>query len=103
MAAEEASFNRSWAEGWLLDECGWGLHIVNGGPDWLGTAQDHESRVFIAKFVGQLDSDWHGYPADHVRNPQDIPHENVLGSWLDDELMSAAKVRKVMRGQRCSL
>lgn len=103
LTAEIDAFNRSWVEGWLFDALGWGLHLSDGQPDWVGVAQDHDTQLFVAKFVGQADSVWHGYPADHMHNPQDIPHEDVLGSWIEDDLLSRAKARKIMRGQRCSL
>ena len=103
VADEITCFKRAATSGWLLNLAGWGLHIPNKNPDWLGVAQDHSTQVFIAKFVGRQQNQWHGYPADHCRNAQDIPHEQVLYAWIDSKLLSTAKIRKVMRGQRCCL
>jgi hypothetical protein len=97
------SFDRSVSRGWLLADSGWGLHIPDSTPDWLGVAQDHTTRVFIAKFVGQSAGVWHGYPADHVKNARDVPHEDVLSAWLKAELLAPAKARKILRGQPCNL
>ena len=100
---EQAIFLQSVNEQWLSAECGWGLHLVEGAPSYLGVAQDHLTEVFFAKFVGKSTSPWHGYPADHVRNSQDVPHEEVLSAWMQRHLISRAKVRKILRGKRCHL
>ena len=102
--AELASFEFARSRGWLLDQVGWGLHIPDQTPEWLGVAQDHRTRVFIAKFVGATAPVmWHGYPADHRRNTADIPTERVLNAWLKAAIFSPAKIRKIARGQPCSL
>lgn len=91
-------------EGWLLGEIGWGLHITDAGPDWLGMNRNRENRVFIAKFVGVTIVDqWHGYPADYRNNCHDIPKESVLRSWMKGNLIKLASIRKIAKGQPCSL
>jgi len=103
-AAELASFELARSRGWLLGQVGWGLHIPIRSPEWLGVAQDHLTRVFFAKFVGATAPVmWHGYPADHRRNAADIPADLVLKAWLMAALLSPAKIRKIARGQPCSL
>lgn len=69
---------------------------------YVGVAQDHETQVFVAKFTEDQDV-WHGYPADHRRNHQDIPTEYVLGDWMRARLLTPAKIRKLVRGQPCRL
>lgn len=101
-ADELACFVRSATRGWLGAYQGWGVHLVVERPDWLGTARDHATRVFVAKFVGRIGRPWHGYPADGSRDPKDIPEEWLLAIWLRDGVLGAAKVRKLMRGQLCS-
>jgi hypothetical protein len=60
--------------------------------------------LFVAKFVASAPpAVWHGYPADHERNPQDIPESEVLRDWIQSGLLAAAKVRKLTRGQPCNL
>jgi hypothetical protein len=88
---------------WLQSSVGWGLHLVDESAAWLGKSAIHRERLFLAKFVDPTEkSDWHGYPADHCRNAQDVPSEGVLDSWIERGLLSGAKVRKIIRGQRCS-
>ena len=97
-------FNVAQVRGWHVNNVGWGLYMPNAHPDWLGVAQDHHTKVFIAKFVSSQHTDtWHGYPADYRRNAHDIPHERVLNSWLQDGIFTPAKIRKITKGQRCSL
>jgi hypothetical protein len=102
--AELASFHLSVRSGWIQEESGWGLHMPNGAPEWLGLAQDHITLVFIAKFVSSnAPRLWHGYPADHRRSSRDIPPVQVLREWLTQRLLTPAKIRKVTKGQPCSL
>lgn len=98
---ERASFSQAFAEDWLRDTDGWGLHTPSGLPEYLGTALDR--KVFVAKFVGGPGTPWHGYPADHQQRAQDIPHEAALQSWMNLGLLTAPKIRKIAKGQRCNL
>jgi hypothetical protein len=89
---------------WLIVDNGWGLHLIDKRPHCLGVGKDRHRRLFVAKFVGKLATDeWHGYPADHVINFRDIPPAPVLQSWLEKNLVRAAKIRKISKGQPCSL
>ena len=99
---ESACFGAAHSKGWTDAIKGWGLHYYNGGVDYLGFGQDHTTNVFIAKFVGNQGV-WHGYPADHQRNQQDIPSERVRRMWLQNGVLTAAKVRKITKGQPCRL
>jgi hypothetical protein len=97
-------FDLAKGRGWLDAEKGWGLHILGNQPMWLGIAQDRTTLLFIAKFVGSaFNSEWHGYPTDYRNNHHDIPDEVVLRKWLAESGLSAAKVRKIARGQPCNL
>ena len=100
---EIASFEESERNGWLLTDNGWGLYMAGGCVSVLGVAQDHITPVFIAKYVGSADGPWHGYPADYRNKAQDIPVPDVLCKWLSEGLMTPAKIRKISRGQPCSL
>ena len=88
---------------WYLEHVGWGLHLSGNNPLWLGLTRDHKRCTFIAKFVGDASGTWHGFPADHTRNIRDIPFESVLHAWLNKNFLSKAKIRKIVRGQQCSL
>ena len=101
---ERTAFVNAFGSSWLLEQVGWGLHTPNGKPDYLGVARDHIRRVFVAKFVDRGATNiWHGYPADHQRSCTDIPDESILQSWLRLGLLGAPKIRKLSKGQPCSL
>jgi hypothetical protein len=103
-AAERACFLRAYGNHWVLERAGWGLHLENGQPDYLGKGQDHQMMVFVAKFVnGSGTGPWHGYPADHCRTVGDIPRQTVAWDWYSRGLLTRPKVRKLLRGQPCSL
>lgn len=91
------------ARTWIVGTFGWGLHLVNGHPDYLGVAQDRVTQVFIAKFVREPAApNWHGYPAEHSRT-WDRPDDTVLEMWLLGDVLPPAKVRKISKGQPCKL
>ena len=101
---ETTCFRSSLNQGWLFNNIGWGLHFQDGNLTYLGFAQDHGTRVFVAKFVDSNNQQsWHGYPADHRRNLADIPTQEVLSIWLNGNIIGAAKIRKLCKGQPCSL
>lgn len=99
---ELACFRATIEKQWVLGDIAWGLHAPAGTLEYLGVAEDHETLVFIAKFVGKQ-ANWHGYPADHQRNFQDIPDGMILECWMNLKLLAAAKARKLLRGQPCCL
>lgn len=100
---EQACYAATVTAAWILDRRGWGLHFANGQLDWLGTDKFGVRRLFVAKFVGSRNDDWHGYPADHMRRAQDIPPTEILGMWLQGGVLPPAKIRKLMKGQPCNL
>lgn len=102
LAQEFTCFNTTHANQWIENNNGWGLHYSEGVLDYLGLAQDHITQVFIAKFVGNQGT-WHGYPADHRQNRQDIPAGRILAIWMKANVLSPAKIRKIMKGQPCRL
>jgi hypothetical protein len=90
---------------WLVkcSGCGWGLHTDAHGLHYLGTVPG-EKHSFIAKFVSDNNHNaWHGYPADHMSNPHDIPPANILTSWVKNKFIGNPKMRKIMKGQPCSI
>jgi hypothetical protein len=101
---ELSVFDLARTNSWLLAKCGWGLFMPNGTVSYLGLDQRHERPLFVAKFVAANQSIlWHGYPADHERHIQDRPSTEILRNWMDSELLPEAKIRKIGRGQPCSL
>jgi len=108
LESERNCFRLTYDSHWCIPpHLGWGLHFDKGQVAYLGrtNARVQERRdIFIAKFVdGDRNSKWHGYPADHVKNRQDIPPESVLRNWADSQFIRRALVRKIASGQRCKL
>jgi len=61
-------------------------------------------KLLLGKFIGGEPSNtWHGYPADHVQNSQDIPPASILRQWLESKILRPAQIRKISKGQKCSL
>jgi len=101
---ELSCFDNCQLKGWYEGPKGWGLHVVEEMPDWLGVAANATSQLFIAKFVADEQCmQWHGYPADYRRNHHDIPIDKVLRLWLVQSVLPRAKVRKIAKGQPCNL
>jgi hypothetical protein len=102
--SERASFGNAVAQGWIVGRVGWGVHPPNTQPQVLGVSQDRRRQLYIAKFVAsQAPVLWHGYPADHQRHPQDVPAAPILRNWLTGALFVPAKIRKLLKGQPCTL
>lgn len=87
---------------WLVARNGWTLHLPDGSKaDWLGVADDHVTRAFIAKLVTNSTRDvWHGYPIVNDRNEHSPPRE-VVRDWLAQEFVSARVATKLVRGRPC--
>lgn len=103
-STELGVFRHAVNEGWMLPDCGWGVLRHSGRLRYLGVARDHETRLFVAKFVDHARSGrWHGYPADHQRNPSDRPDPKVAARWLRDDIVPGPKLRKVLQGQPCRI
>jgi hypothetical protein len=103
-AQERKCFDAADDAGWLLENKGWGLFRVRGQLTYLGLAQDHKQRVFIAKFVdSSVSGIWHGYPADHQRHAADRPDMAISAEWLKENIVPPAKLRKILKGERCNL
>jgi len=100
---EVATFERARERNWLLSAHGWGLHVPNDVAAYCGTAQDHRTPAFLAKFVDDTRSNvWHGYPTlnDHRDNR---PPDAVVADWLAMDLLKPVVIRRLAKGQPCSL
>lgn len=87
---------------WLHRATGWGLHLVRAVPIVLG--QNVLYRVKVGKFVYDASANqWHGYPADYLRKPQDRPPTDVLRMWLASSIIRKYEITRVRQGKPCSL
>ncbi len=104
---EEQAFVRSCGEGWIVGDHGWGLHLVEELPTFLGFGSRRRGRdgvqLFIARFDEGTAREWHGYPADPQFNNQDIPTEPVLSHWVSRAYITLAQKRRIMKAQPCVL
>lgn len=95
-------FRGAHANGWCGASEGWGvLRSPTGAVRRLGTSV-HGDAIQIAKFVSTSPV-WHGYPADHRRNPQDRPATGVLAKWLRAGIIGKPQMRRLTKGQPCIL
>lgn len=101
---EESCFVKMYSTNWHDGCCGWGLYFNNGIVNYLGKGVKRNHNLFIAKFIDSSKVNiWHGYPADHNVNNQDTPPEELLEDWKKQGYLKLKKIRKIMRGQPCSL
>lgn len=81
----------------------WNLLKSNNVISVIGMSSDGQ-ELKLAKFVdGNKNDQWHGYPANYLRNNQDIPPSNILESWVNNKSITPATMSKIRRGQRCNL
>ena len=104
---EKQVFVNAHSSNWLssLDNDGWGCHRISGSLEYLGIGQDQCTKVFISKYVCSRANvnDWHGFPADHQSNTQDIPPSKILFDWQKIGIINKPQMRRIMKGQPCSL
>jgi len=103
-AEEITSFLDGYRKAWVHDNRAWGLHYANGSPDYLGQAIDGGRLLFVARFEdGNGNQRWHGYPADHQKKVGDRLPEELKQHWIRTNVLTPAKVRKLVKGEPCSL
>lgn len=88
-----------------LGKLRWGLHLAGTAPGVLGRTKAEHPPVrdaFYARFIDSNENNkWHGYPADHVLNEQDIPPNEVLDDWA--AYLRPALIRKILKSQPVAL
>jgi hypothetical protein len=101
-ASEESTFQRALDSNWQAGRYAWGLHFVEQAVTYVGVVEDHQRQTFLAKFVRDPHQPlWHGYPANHVNNTQDIPDQEVLNLWLKFSILRPEKISKLSKGRPC--
>ncbi len=103
-AEEITAFTYCYDHTWFIGDRAWGLHYQQGSLTYLGVGVDRQRALFVARFEdGNSNQQWHGYPADHQRNVHDRLPEQLKELWIRNGVLDPAKVRKLSRGQPCSL
>lgn len=101
---EIQSFTNTHNRGWAVGSRAWGLHYENDQLGYIGMAADGCRRLFVARFEdGSANGKWHGYPADHQNKPNDRLPESLKRIWISERILPPAKVRKLSKGEPCSL
>lgn len=99
---ERNVFKLAMSNQWKERKFAWSIHRPAGSVAMLGVDRDHTTQVFIAKFDEHEPSAWHGYPCNY-KAPQQRPPSSILHDWLNQGILSAAKIRKITSGQRCAI
>lgn len=103
---ETKCYSSAVVQNWNHNNCYWGLHIVAGAhsPQVLGKSTPPSScNVQVAKFVGNTQGEWHGYPVAHWLSPYDKPGESVLRDWLAKGIINNSVFSRIHRGKKCVL
>lgn len=88
---------------WGTDAIAWGIHFIDGIVSVLGQSPAGD-ELKIAKFIdGNNNNSWHGYPANILLNPHDIPSTRVLVQWVQNGFITKAKMSKIKQGKICNL
>ena len=96
LAVYQNSINNNWLAGVFY----WGLHLQGNAPQQLGVYKQPSSfGLKIAKFVGDQQNNWHGYPVAHWLSPWDKPTDEVLMKWKDAGIINKAKMAKIHKGK----
>ena len=81
----------------------WNFLIVDGEICAIGKSVD-DLELKMAKFVdSNKNEQWHGYPANYMKNNQDIPPASLLLSWQKAGFITTATMKKIKGGQPCNL
>lgn len=70
-------------------------HTFGAAADRLG--EDQEGDLWVAKFVSDNNSEWHGYPVRPLKS--DIPPAAAIREWCDAGRIDVTDARRMQRGQ----
>lgn len=102
--AEEAIFRHSCSQRWWTDDAAWGLFRPNGVIEYLGvSALDPGPADPLVVGFFEIAEPCHGYPSRCTPGDRDQIPTAVARAWLEQQVLSPAKIRKLRRGQRCRL
>ena len=103
MPKEVALFREALRSGYEDTYTAWNLYVVDGAACEVGRSVE-DIELKIAKFVDSCRNEqWHGYPANYLKNNQDIPSAKVLRQWNNAGIISTATMKKIKGGQPCNL
>lgn len=99
IAAEEMIFRIGEAQGWVAANSIFSVRF-DGSPKSVEVI-DTTGELNFAHFTG--DAVWHGWPANPLRSPHDLPPYVILSAWVASKLTTRSRVAKLRRLQRCAI
>jgi hypothetical protein len=87
---------------WTESNIGWGLKSVDGEIQVIGESTQRV-ELKLAKFIGDQNDLWHGYPADYIMKNQDRPSATVLKMWCESGFIVKHQLLKIRQGKQCNL
>lgn len=83
------------------DGISWGVHTPNGRMAKLGDSNCGNYDLIFAKYTSHENNDdlWHGYPANYIKNTQDVPSNNFLKDLVLKNYLTKAKRKKIRNGK----
>lgn len=64
---------------------------------------DDKKELNYARFTGDQQEDWHGWPANPKRQRLDLPTSEIFDIWVTKKYTNRCRVRKVRGLQECSI
>lgn len=102
---EISCYQTSVSNNWICSSNNyWGLLLHGNTPQNVGFSPLPESRpLFVAKFVGDQQGNWHGYPVATWLSPFDKPVIDILKKWQNLGYINGSQKAKLYRGKLCAL
>lgn len=88
-------FGRAKYKKWFKGDILWAIEVENHQIAKIG--RDLKCDLYIAKYICDSNSDWHGYPV--FPKDHDIPPETVLEAWRQEEIINKADKRRIQQGK----
>lgn len=74
----------------------WNTSEKFGANEYL-IGEDQKGNLWVAKFVSDHNSEWHGYPVRPVK--YDIPPAQAIRAWCEIGRIDASDARRIQKGQ----
>lgn len=99
-AEEEAFFWSAVKKPYLCDKnCYWWVDVIPGTNDKNVMGRTDKNFAFIAKYTGNHNNEWHGYPVTGERTPHDVPHSYILEAWRKLKFFSKKEATDLKKGR----
>jgi hypothetical protein len=95
---EIACFDNAYTRLWYAGLKGWGIDSQGLNQLRVIGTNIRRDSLKIAKFTHDS-GQWHGYPADVNRKPQDRPLPEVLSRWVNDGVISKPFMARIQGGR----